>query len=103
MGEYAMLYALAKASGWPAFIPARMHSALAPVLHGPTASRIPRRNYHLNDGMEEHSRTFYRHLQDELLQEFTPRDHVWEEAQKFLWALQAKWAWQATCVGVHMR
>ncbi|XP_014650653.1 PREDICTED: galactoside 2-alpha-L-fucosyltransferase 2-like [Ceratotherium simum simum] len=126
MGEYATLYALAKVNGRPAFIPAQMHSMLAPifritlpVLHGSTASKIPWRNYHLNDWMEEEYRhipgeyvrltgypcswTFYHHLRDEILREFTLHDHVRQEAQKFLQALQAKWAWQATFVGVHVR
>ncbi|XP_046505660.1 galactoside alpha-(1,2)-fucosyltransferase 2-like, partial [Equus quagga] len=60
MGEYATLYALAKMNGRPAYIPAQMHNTLAPifritlpVLHGDTASRVPWRNYHLNDWMEE--------------------------------------------------
>ncbi|XP_025705592.1 galactoside 2-alpha-L-fucosyltransferase SEC1-like isoform X1 [Callorhinus ursinus] len=126
MGEYATLYALAKMNGRPAFIPAAMHSTLAPifrislpVLHGTTASRIPWRNYHLNDWMEERYRripgeyvrltgypcswTFYHHLRDEILQEFTLHDHVREGAQKFLRDLQAKWARRATFVGVHVR
>ncbi|EAW52382.1 hCG1998026, isoform CRA_d [Homo sapiens] len=126
MGEYATLYALAKMNGRPAFIPAQMHSTLAPifritlpVLHSATASRIPWQNYHLNDWMEEEYRhipgrcvrltgypcswTFYHHLRQEILQEFTLHDHVREEAQKFLRGLQAKWAGQATFVGVHVR
>ncbi|KAF5925903.1 hypothetical protein HPG69_000394 [Diceros bicornis minor] len=52
MGEYATLYALAKVNGRPAFIPAQMHSMLAPI---------------------------------------------------FRITLPAKWAWQATFVGVHVR
>ncbi|XP_070080758.1 galactoside 2-alpha-L-fucosyltransferase SEC1 isoform X2 [Equus caballus] len=126
MGEYATLYALAKMNGRPAYIPAQMHNALAPifritlpVLHGDTASRIPWQDYHLNDWMEERYRhipgdyvrltgypcswTFYHHLHEEILQEFTLHDHVREEAQKFLQALQAKWAQQVTFVGVHVR
>ncbi|XP_073880170.1 galactoside 2-alpha-L-fucosyltransferase SEC1 [Macaca fascicularis] len=126
MGEYATLYALAKMNGRPAFIPVQMHSTLAPifritlpVLHSATASRIPWQNYHLNNWMEEKYRhipgryvrltgypcswTFYHHLRHEILQEFTLHDHVREEAQKFLRGLQAKWAGQATFVGVHVR
>nr|XP_012609876.2 LOW QUALITY PROTEIN: galactoside 2-alpha-L-fucosyltransferase 2-like [Microcebus murinus] len=126
MGQYATLYALAKANGRPAFIPRQMHSALAPifrislpVLHSATASRIPWQTYHLNDWMEEEYRhipgkyvrlmgypcswTFYHHLRPEILQEFTLHDHVREEAQAFLRALQAKWARQVTFVGVHVR
>ncbi|XP_059761436.1 galactoside 2-alpha-L-fucosyltransferase SEC1-like [Balaenoptera ricei] len=126
MGEYATLYALAKMNGRPAFIPPQMHSTLAPifritlpVLHDTTASRIPWQNYPLNDWMEERYRhipgeyvrltgypcswTFYHHLRAEILQEFTLHDHVREEAQNFLRDLQAKWARQATFVGVHVR
>ncbi|EPQ15955.1 Galactoside 2-alpha-L-fucosyltransferase 2 [Myotis brandtii] len=105
MGQYATLYALAKLNGRPASIPAQMHSALAPifrislpVLHGAAASRIPWRNYPLNDWMEEQYRhlpweyvrltgypcswTFYHHLRPEILREFTLHDHVREEAQR---------------------
>ncbi|XP_064345546.1 galactoside 2-alpha-L-fucosyltransferase SEC1 isoform X1 [Camelus dromedarius] len=126
MGEYATLYALAKMNGRPAFIPPQMHSTLAPifritlpVLHDTTASRIPWENYPLNDWMEDQYRhipgeyvrltgypcswTFYHHLRAEILQEFTLHDHVREEAQNFLRDLQAKWAGQATFVGVHVR
>nr|XP_021524263.1 LOW QUALITY PROTEIN: galactoside 2-alpha-L-fucosyltransferase 2-like [Aotus nancymaae] len=126
MGEYATLYALAKLNGRPAFIPAQMHSVLAPVfritlpvLHSTTASRIPWQNYHLNDWMKEEYRhipgryvclmgypsswTFYHHLHQEILQEFTLHDHVREEAQRFLRGLQSRWAEQATLLGVHVR
>uniref|UniRef100_A0A667HPU9 L-Fucosyltransferase n=1 Tax=Lynx canadensis TaxID=61383 RepID=A0A667HPU9_LYNCA len=107
MGEYATLYALAKMNGRPAFIPAEMHSALAPifrislpVLHHTAAGRIPWRNYPLNDWMEDRYRhipgeyvrltgypcswTFYHHVRDEIRREFTLHDHVREEAQAFL-------------------
>ncbi|XP_027947222.1 galactoside 2-alpha-L-fucosyltransferase 2 isoform X1 [Eumetopias jubatus] len=126
MGEYATLYALAKMNGRPAFIPAAMHSTLAPifrislpVLHDTTASRIPWRNYHLNDWMEERYRripgeyvrltgypcswTFYHHLRDEILQEFTLHDHVQEDAQKFLRGLRVNGRQPSTFVGVHVR
>ncbi|XP_044112886.1 galactoside alpha-(1,2)-fucosyltransferase 2 [Neovison vison] len=126
MGEYATLYALAKMNGRPAFIPAEMHSTLAPifrislpVLHGSTAGRIPWQNYHLNDWMEERYRhipgeyvrltgypcswTFYHHLRDEILQEFTLHDHVREDAQKFLRGLQVNGRQPSTFVGVHVR
>ncbi|XP_054444498.1 galactoside 2-alpha-L-fucosyltransferase SEC1-like [Pteronotus mesoamericanus] len=126
MGEYATLYALAKMNGRPAFIPAQMHSALAPifritlpVLHDTTARRIPWRNYPLNDWMEEQyghipgeyvrltgypcSWTFYHHLRPEILREFTLHDHVREEAQRFLRGLQVNGAPPSTFVGVHVR
>lgn len=126
MGEYATLYALAKMNGRPAFIPAEMHSSLAPifrislpVLHGATASRIPWHNYHLNDWMEEQYRhlpweyvrltgypcswTFYHHLRPEILREFTLHDHVREEAQAYLRGLRVNGSRPATFVGVHVR
>uniref|UniRef100_A0A8D2DIS2 L-Fucosyltransferase n=1 Tax=Sciurus vulgaris TaxID=55149 RepID=A0A8D2DIS2_SCIVU len=126
MGQYATLYALAKVNGRPAYIPAQIHSTLAPifritlpVLHSATARGIPWRNYHLNDWMEEQYRhipgryirltgypcswTFYHHLRQEILQEFSLHEHVREEAQKFLQALQATQAWRVTFVGVHVR
>nr|XP_025869581.1 galactoside 2-alpha-L-fucosyltransferase 2 isoform X2 [Vulpes vulpes] len=126
MGEYATLYALAKMNGRPAFIPAEMHSTLAPifritlpVLQDTTASSIPWQNYHLNDWMEEEYRhipgeyvrltgypcswTFYHHLRNEILREFTLHDHVREEAQKFLRGLQVNGRQPGTFVGVHVR
>uniref|UniRef100_A0A8C9PC32 L-Fucosyltransferase n=1 Tax=Spermophilus dauricus TaxID=99837 RepID=A0A8C9PC32_SPEDA len=126
MGQYATLYALAKLNGRPAYVPAQMHSTLAPifritlpVLPSATAHSVPWRNYHLNDWMEEQYRhipgryvrltgypcswTFYHHLRQEILQEFSLHEHVREEAQKFLQALQATQAWRMTFVGVHVR
>uniref|UniRef100_A0A673VEP2 L-Fucosyltransferase n=1 Tax=Suricata suricatta TaxID=37032 RepID=A0A673VEP2_SURSU len=126
MGQYATMYALAKANGRQAFIPAEMHGALAPifritlpVLHRAAASRIPWKNYHLNDWMEERYRhipgeyvrltgypcswTFYHHLRAEILQEFTLHDHVREEALAFLRRLRASGRRPRTFVGVHVR
>ncbi|KAM9225957.1 galactoside 2-alpha-L-fucosyltransferase SEC1-like [Dugong dugon] len=126
MGQYATLYALAKMNGRPAFIPAQMHSMLAPifkitlpVLHSTMASRILWQDYYLLDWMEEQYRhipgenvrlmgypcswTFYHHLRDEILQEFTLHDHLRREAQWFLQQLQARRTRQATFVGVHVR
>uniref|UniRef100_A0A8C9MBZ8 L-Fucosyltransferase n=1 Tax=Panthera tigris altaica TaxID=74533 RepID=A0A8C9MBZ8_PANTA len=113
MGEYATLYALAKMNGRPAFIPAEMHSTLAPifrislpVLHHAAAGRIPWRNYPLNDWMEDRHRhipgeyvrltgypcswTFYHHVRDEIRREFTLHDHVREEAQRALGWFRAR-------------
>lgn len=126
MGEYATLFALARMNGKPAFIPASMHSTLAPifrislpVLHSDTYRKIPWHNYHLNDWMEERYRhipgryvrltgypcswTFYHHLRSEILQEFTLHDHVREEAQAFLRGLRVNGAQPSTFVGVHVR
>ncbi|XP_057616880.1 LOW QUALITY PROTEIN: galactoside 2-alpha-L-fucosyltransferase Sec1-like [Chionomys nivalis] len=126
MGEYATLFALARMNGKPAFIPASMHSTLAPifrislpVLHSDTDRKIPWHNYHLNDWMEERHRhipgryvrltgypcswTFYHHLRSEILQEFTLHDHVREEAQTFLRGLRVNGGQPSTFVGVHVR
>ncbi|CAO2632912.1 Galactoside 2-alpha-L-fucosyltransferase Sec1, partial [Lemmus lemmus] len=126
MGEYATLFALARMNGKPAFIPASMHSTLAPifrislpVLHSDTDRKIPWQNYHLNDWMEERYRhipgryvrltgypcswTFYHHLRPEILQEFTLHDHVREEAQAFLHGLRVNGGQPRTFVGVHVR
>uniref|UniRef100_A0A8C8X5B2 L-Fucosyltransferase n=1 Tax=Panthera leo TaxID=9689 RepID=A0A8C8X5B2_PANLE len=126
MGEYATLYALAKMNGRPAFIPAEMHSTLAPifrislpVLHHAAAGRIPWRNYPLNDWMEDRHRhipgeyvrltgypcswTFYHHVRDEIRREFTLHDHVREEAQAFLRRLRVGGRRPGTFVGVHVR
>ncbi|XP_004451203.2 galactoside alpha-(1,2)-fucosyltransferase 2-like isoform X1 [Dasypus novemcinctus] len=126
MGEYATLYALAKANGRPAFIPAQLHSTLAPifritlpVLHADVASRIPWKNYHLNDWMEEEYRhipgkyvrltgypcswTFYHHLRDEILREFSLHEHVRAEAQAFLRGLRVNGGRPGAFVGVHVR
>ncbi|XP_059132816.1 galactoside alpha-(1,2)-fucosyltransferase 2 isoform X2 [Peromyscus eremicus] len=126
MGEYATLFALARMNGKPAFIPASMHSTLAPifrislpVLHSDTDRKTPWQNYHLNDWMEERYRhipgryvrltgypcswTFYHHLRPEILQEFTLHDHVREEAQAFLRGLRVNGSQPSTFVGVHVR
>ncbi|XP_007536022.2 galactoside alpha-(1,2)-fucosyltransferase 2 [Erinaceus europaeus] len=126
MGEYATLYALAKMNGRPAFIPPQMHDWLAPlfrislpVLHGTTARQIPWSNYKLNDWMEEQYRhipgqyvrltgypcswTFYHHLRQEILREFTLHDHLREEAQRLLRGLMVNGSQPSTFVGVHVR
>ncbi|XP_006160962.1 galactoside 2-alpha-L-fucosyltransferase 2, partial [Tupaia chinensis] len=126
MGQYATLYALAKANRRPAFIPEQMHHTLAPifkitlpVLHGSTAAKVPWRSYHLNDWMEEQYRhiagqyvrltgypcswTFYHHLRPEILREFTLHDHVREEAQAFLRGVRVSGRRPGTFVGVHVR
>lgn len=126
MGQYATLYALAKLNGRPAFIPAEMHSTLAPifritlpVLQGTLAGRVPWWNYHLNDWMEEQYRhipgeyvrltgypcswTFYHHLRADILREFTLHEHVRAEAQGFLRGLRVNGSQPSTFVGVHVR
>lgn len=126
MGQYATLYALAKANGRPAFIPEHMHSTLAPlfrislpVLHSATAHSITWRNYHLDDWMQERYRhiqdryvrltgypcswTFYHHLRPEILREFSLHEHVRRQAQAFLGELRVQGSRPRTFVGVHVR
>ncbi|XP_069856606.1 galactoside alpha-(1,2)-fucosyltransferase 2-like [Dipodomys merriami] len=126
MGEYATLYALAKMNGHPAFIPAPMHSMLAPIfrislptLDVITERGVPWHHYHLNDWMEERhwnitsqyvrftgtpcSWTFYHHLRPEILQEFSLHEHLREEAQAFLRGLRVNGSQPRTFVGVHVR
>ncbi|XP_004710700.1 galactoside alpha-(1,2)-fucosyltransferase 2 [Echinops telfairi] len=126
MGEYATLYALAKMNGRRAYIPTQLHNTLAPifkitlpVLHDAVVSKIPWKNYLLNDWMEERYRhipgeyvrltgypcswTFYHHLREEILQEFTLHDHVRQEAQTYLQTLQVNGSRPKTFVGVHVR
>ncbi|EHB05520.1 Galactoside 2-alpha-L-fucosyltransferase 2 [Heterocephalus glaber] len=126
MGQYATLYALAKMNGRPAYIPARMHSTLAPlfrislpVLHGDGGLAVPWQNYHLDDWMQERYRhirgryvrltgypcswTFYHHLRPEILREFSLHEHVRRQAQAFLQGLRVGGARPRTFVGVHVR
>ncbi|XP_048224909.1 galactoside alpha-(1,2)-fucosyltransferase 2-like [Perognathus longimembris pacificus] len=126
MSEYATLYTLAKMNGRPAFISEEMYGTLAPifkislpVLHRALEKWIPWHNYLLNDWMEERYRhissnfvcfngfttswTFYHHLRPEILREFSLHEHLHEEAQAFLWGLQADRGQPCTFVGVHVR
>ncbi|XP_007536313.3 galactoside alpha-(1,2)-fucosyltransferase 2-like [Erinaceus europaeus] len=126
MGQYATLYALAKMNGRPAFILPQTHDFLAPlfrislpVLHNTTINQIPWNNYKLNDWMEEQYRhipgqyvrltdspgswTFYHHLRQEILREFTLHDHLREEAQRLLRGLMVNGSQPSTFVGVHVR
>lgn len=126
MGQYATLLALARMNGRPAYIPAHMHSTLAPlfrislpVLHSATAASIAWQNYRLDDWMQERYRhipgryvrltgypcswTFYHHLRPEILREFSLHEHVRREAQAFLGGLRVQGARPRTFVGVHVR
>ncbi|XP_034648637.1 galactoside 2-alpha-L-fucosyltransferase 2-like [Trachemys scripta elegans] len=125
MGEYATLYALAKMNGHQAYILPEMHQQLAllfritlPVLSRFRASRIPWKDYELHDWMSEEYRhiegkyvwltgypcswTFYHHLRQEILQEFSFHDHVKEEANRYLAGLRGQ-RQNVTYVGVHVR
>ncbi|XP_039366009.1 galactoside alpha-(1,2)-fucosyltransferase 2-like isoform X1 [Mauremys reevesii] len=125
MGEYATLYALAKMNGRQAYILPEMHQQLAPLFRItlPVLSRfgawsILWRNYGLHDWMSEDYRhikgkyvwltgtpcswTFYHHLRQEILQEFSFHDHVKEEANRYLAGLRGQRR-NVTYVGVHVR
>ncbi|XP_042330656.1 galactoside alpha-(1,2)-fucosyltransferase 2 [Sceloporus undulatus] len=125
MGEYATLYALAKLNGHKAFILPAMHRYLSPifritlpVIPAEMVSKIRWRNFHLHDWMSEDYRhiegkyihftgypcsyTFYHHIRQEILQEFTFHDHVKEEANQYLRSLRGKRE-NVTYVGVHVR
>ncbi|XP_006261977.1 galactoside alpha-(1,2)-fucosyltransferase 2 [Alligator mississippiensis] len=124
MGEYATLYALAKMNGCQACILPEMHQHLAPLFRitlpvAPRAvfKKVPWRNYQLHDWMSEEYRhipgkyvwlmgypcswTFYHHLQDEILQEFSFHDHIQDEANQYLAGLRVQ-CQSVTYVGVHV-
>ncbi|XP_039366034.1 galactoside alpha-(1,2)-fucosyltransferase 2-like [Mauremys reevesii] len=113
MGEYATLYALAKMNGRQAYILPEMHQQLAPlfritlpVLSSDMVQNIPWKDYELHDWMSEEYRhiegTFYHHLRQEILQEFSFHDHVKEEANRYLAGLRGQRR-NVTYVGVHVR
>ncbi|XP_019406626.1 PREDICTED: galactoside 2-alpha-L-fucosyltransferase 2-like [Crocodylus porosus] len=125
MGEYATLYALAKMNGHQACILPEMHQHLGslfhitlPVLHKDMVKRIPWRNYQLHDWMSEEYRhiqgkyvqltgypcswTFYHHLRDEILWQFSFRNHVRDEANQYLARLRGQRR-NVTYVGIHVR
>nr|XP_042703297.1 galactoside alpha-(1,2)-fucosyltransferase 2-like isoform X2 [Chrysemys picta bellii] len=125
MGEYATLYALAKMNGRQAYILPEMHRQLAPlfritlpVVSSDVVRSVRWRNYGLHDWMSEEYRhikgkyvrltgypcswTFYHHLRQEILQEFSFHDHVKEEANQYLAGLRGQRR-NVTYVGVHVR
>ncbi|XP_044844841.1 galactoside alpha-(1,2)-fucosyltransferase 2-like isoform X3 [Mauremys mutica] len=125
MGEYATLYALAKMNGRQAYILPEMHQQLAPlfritlpVLSSDMVQDIPWKDYELHDWMSEEYRhiegkyvrltstpcswTFYHHLRQEILQEFSFHDHVKEEANRYLAGLRGQRR-NVTYVGFHVR
>ncbi|XP_067408192.1 galactoside alpha-(1,2)-fucosyltransferase 2-like isoform X2 [Emydura macquarii macquarii] len=125
MGQYATLYALAKMNGHQAYILPEMHRQLAPlfritlpVVSSKVVWRIPWKNYELYDWMLEEYRhiegnyvqltgypcswTFYHHLRQEILREFSFHDHIKEEANQYLAGLRGQRR-NVTYVGVHVR
>ncbi|XP_018428531.1 PREDICTED: galactoside 2-alpha-L-fucosyltransferase 2-like [Nanorana parkeri] len=125
MGEYATLYSLAKMNGRQAYILPGMHSQLAkifkirlPALHQEVSNRIKWRNYGLHDWMSEEYRhiegeyvqlrgtpcsfTFYHHIKDEILREFTFHDFIKEESYAYLNNARGDKK-NVTFVGIHVR
>ncbi|XP_078507086.1 galactoside alpha-(1,2)-fucosyltransferase 2-like [Lissotriton helveticus] len=125
MGEYAVLYALAKLNGHPAYILPSMFNRLAPIfkislpqVHEEVANKIKWTTYWLHNWMSEEyknisgkyvrlggyswSWTFYHHIRDEILREFTFHDFIKEEANLYLETLKGSRK-NVTYIGVHVR
>ncbi|XP_007431057.2 galactoside 2-alpha-L-fucosyltransferase 2 isoform X1 [Python bivittatus] len=125
MGEYATLYALAKLNGHKAYILPEMHQYLSPifkitlpVISAKRFRKIQWKKVYLNDWMSEEYRhirgryvqlmgypcsyTFYHHIRQEILKEFTFHDHIKEEANHYLQVLRGE-RQNVTFVGVHVR
>ncbi|XP_040182830.1 galactoside alpha-(1,2)-fucosyltransferase 2-like [Rana temporaria] len=125
MGQYATLYSLAKMNGRQAYISPAMHEELSKVfkislqvLPQEVASGIKWINYRLNDWMCENyshiereyiylggypnSFTFYHHIKDEILREFTFHDFLVEASYAYLNKISSDKK-NVTFVGVHVR
>ncbi|XP_066486457.1 galactoside alpha-(1,2)-fucosyltransferase 2-like [Tiliqua scincoides] len=125
MGQYATLYALAKLNGHQAYIHPTMHRKLAslfritlPVIPARVVGKICWRDISMHDWMSEDYRhiqgnyvrltgypcsyTFYHHIRQEILQEFTFHDHIKEKANRYLRRLRGRRR-NVTYVGVHVR
>ncbi|XP_078080592.1 galactoside alpha-(1,2)-fucosyltransferase 2-like [Mustelus asterias] len=125
MGEYATLYALAKLNGHQAYILPAMANYLSPIfkitlptLHDSVRHRINWKNYGLNDWMEDQYRsipgdyvmlsgypcswTFYHHIREEILREFTFHAFIKDQANAFLRRIGGERK-NVTYVGVHVR
>nr|XP_028560406.1 galactoside 2-alpha-L-fucosyltransferase 2-like [Podarcis muralis] len=125
MGEYATLYALAKMNGHQAYICPAMHQYLSPmfritlpVLHAEVDKKIHWKDFPLRSWMSESykhikgkyvrltgypwSYTFYHHIRQEILQQFSFHDHIKEEANQYLQKLRGQ-RQEVTYVGVHVR
>ncbi|XP_078080079.1 galactoside alpha-(1,2)-fucosyltransferase 2-like [Mustelus asterias] len=125
MGEYATLYALAKLNGHQAYILPAMANYLSPIfkitlptLHDEVRNKIAWKGYGLNDWMEDQyhsipgdyvmlsgypcSWTFYHHIREEILREFTFHDFIKDQANAFLRRIGGERK-NVTYVGVHVR
>ncbi|XP_067825061.1 galactoside alpha-(1,2)-fucosyltransferase 2-like [Heptranchias perlo] len=125
MGEYATLYALAKLNGHQAYILPSMAKYLSPIFkitlpihHQSWFNRIQWNYYPLHDWMDDQyhsipgnyimfsgypcSWTFYHHIREEILHEFTFHDFITEETNIFLRRISGGRK-NVTYVGVHVR
>ncbi|XP_043915593.1 galactoside alpha-(1,2)-fucosyltransferase 2-like isoform X2 [Protopterus annectens] len=125
MGQYATLYALAKQNGYQAYMLPEMKNYLAPlfkvsmpVLSNDKISATPWTQYDLHDWMSEEynhiqrdhiklkgfpcSWTFFHHIRDEILKEFTFHDSYKIQAISYLQDI-TKGKKNVTFVGVHVR
>ncbi|XP_067825334.1 galactoside alpha-(1,2)-fucosyltransferase 2-like [Heptranchias perlo] len=125
MGEYATLYALAKLNGHQAYILPSMADYLSPIfkitlptLHQSVSNRMHWKHYSLHDWMTDQYRsipgdyvmfsgypcswTFYHHIREEILLEFTFHDFITEQTNVFLRRISGGRK-NVTYVGVHVR
>ncbi|XP_069492398.1 galactoside alpha-(1,2)-fucosyltransferase 2-like [Ambystoma mexicanum] len=125
MGQYATLYALAKLNRRPAYIRPQTYDYLSPffkislpILDANVVEMIKWRTYGLHDWMSDEyknlsgkyvflagypcSWTFYHHLRDEILREFTFNDFIREPANEYLEKLKHSRK-NVTYIGVHVR
>ncbi|XP_075047211.1 galactoside alpha-(1,2)-fucosyltransferase 2-like [Mixophyes fleayi] len=125
MGGYAVLYALSKLNGHQPYILPHMHQELSklfiiklPVLSQEIADRIKWKKYMLRNWMlpeyknisgqyvqflgTPYSWTFYHHIKEDILQEFTFHDFVVEEANAYLEKVRGD-SKNVTFIGVHVR
>ncbi|XP_077113378.1 galactoside alpha-(1,2)-fucosyltransferase 2-like [Ranitomeya variabilis] len=125
MGQYAVLYALAKLNGHQAYVLPKMQSELGnifkismPVIPQEVADSIIWKKYTLKDWMSPEylnisgqyvklfgspcSWTFYHHIREEILREFTFHERIKKEANSFLEKVKGSKT-NVTYVGVHVR
>ncbi|XP_078090761.1 galactoside alpha-(1,2)-fucosyltransferase 2-like [Mustelus asterias] len=125
MGQYATLFALARLNRKQAYIFPGMADNLSPLfkltlptLNKDIKDKIPWKNYHLSDWMDEkyknilgdHIRfsgypcswTFYHHIRKEILREFSFHEFITEEVNSCLRNITSPLQ-NITYVGIHVR
>ncbi|XP_032890684.1 galactoside 2-alpha-L-fucosyltransferase 2-like [Amblyraja radiata] len=125
MGQYATLYALAKLNGHQAYILPATATYLSPIfkttlptLHESLSKKLHLKPFQLHDWMDDEyhnipgdyrmftgypcSWTFYHHLREEILREFTFHDFIVEETNAYLRRIRGERK-NVTFVGVHVR